>query len=868
MKQCITILLLFISISTFATHNRAGEITYRQISAYTYEITLITYTYTPSYANASRDVLPIDWGDGTMSNIPRIEKVDLPDYYSKNTYKMIHTFPGPGNYVIIMEDPNRNQGVVNIFDSVNIPFSIKTTLRIDPIVGYNNTPVLLNPPVDKAALHQRFVHNPAAYDSDGDSLAYRLTQCTGQNGEPIPNYTYPDASKSFYVDSITGDMVWDSPVELGIYNVAMVVEEWRKGVKIGEVERDIQIEVFDSKNHTPEFDSIPNFCVRAGDTVRFMVHAKDIDNNKINLIASGGPLDMVANKAHFDSQSGTGDVSSEFVWVPQCEEVRQQPYTVLFKATDLNTDISLAGFLYVSISVIGHSPVDLQANSQSVSVNLSWKDSLCNNEVSYNVYRSRQSTSHVTQYCETGLPQDLAPSYKFVARVDSSKISYFDNNHGIGLSPGFTYCYRMVSNYVDSFPSYISDEICVELKPSFPVITNVSVNKTDALTGEVFVAWSKPREFDSIVFPKPYQYKLYRSYGMYGANPELISTIDGLNDTTFTDVALSTQDSAVSYLVEFYSLASGSPILIGAPPVCSSPFLSGIPMNKKVALHLQTQVGWENDTVYVFRKQQNTNLYDSLGIFRDGEFVDTGLVNLQSYCYYVKTSGYFESSALPARVYNYSQIACVIPQDTIPPKSPKFTIVQNCDEFSRTITWKRDTLDEIQKVFVYFKDCRASNFVKIATLLPNVTSYIHIFSDTTRNMAGCYYIAQLDSAGNESIHSFDSCMYNCPMYVLPNIFTPNGDGKNDVYHPFKNRFVEKVDMKIYDSWGNLVFESKNPELNWNGYNQQSGKPSDDGVFYYVCDVYEYWADCNINPRTLVGFIHKFSEGKNILIQNE
>ena len=52
MKNIIIIISLFAltALQTFATHNRAGEITYKHISGYTYEFTLITYTYTPSLA--------------------------------------------------------------------------------------------------------------------------------------------------------------------------------------------------------------------------------------------------------------------------------------------------------------------------------------------------------------------------------------------------------------------------------------------------------------------------------------------------------------------------------------------------------------------------------------------------------------------------------------------------------------------------------------------------------------------------------------------------------------------------------------------------------------------------------------------------
>jgi len=48
-------------LMVYATHQRAAEITYRHVSGLTYEITLISYTFTPSPANAFRDYLTINW---------------------------------------------------------------------------------------------------------------------------------------------------------------------------------------------------------------------------------------------------------------------------------------------------------------------------------------------------------------------------------------------------------------------------------------------------------------------------------------------------------------------------------------------------------------------------------------------------------------------------------------------------------------------------------------------------------------------------------------------------------------------------------------------------------------------------------------
>ncbi len=91
---------------------------------------------------------------------------------------------------------------------------------------------------------QPFIHNANAFDPDGDSLSYELIFCKGSEGLPIPGYSYPAASNSFSLDAITGDLVWDSPTGCGEYNVAFLIKEWRNGVLIGFVERDMQITIF------------------------------------------------------------------------------------------------------------------------------------------------------------------------------------------------------------------------------------------------------------------------------------------------------------------------------------------------------------------------------------------------------------------------------------------------------------------------------------------------------------------------------------------------------------------------------------------------------------------------------------------------
>jgi len=104
-------------------------------------------------------------------------------------------------------------------------------------------------------------------------------------------------------------------------------------------------------------------------------------------------------------------------------------------------------------------------------------------------------------------------------------------------------------------------------------------------------------------------------------------------------------------------------------------------------------------------------------------------------------------------------------------------------------------------------------------------------------IAGCYAVTAVDTFFNESAFSNIVCIDNCPNYVLPNVFTPNGDGANDFFIPFPFRFVDRIELRVFNRWGNLVFETNDPAINWDG-NDLSGNTLNEATYYYTCRVFE------------------------------
>lgn len=88
------------------------------------------------------------------------------------------------------------------------------------------------------------------------------------------------------------------------------------------------------------------------------------------------------------------------------------------------------------------------------------------------------------------------------------------------------------------------------------------------------------------------------------------------------------------------------------------------------------------------------------------------------------------------------------------------------------------------------------------------------------NQAGCAdSITKCFTVTNESI------------VIIPNMFTPNGDGKNDVFFITTNA-VKELSCSIYDRWGLKVAELDAVDEGWDGRTTK-GKPAQDGVYYYI-----------------------------------
>ncbi len=65
---------------------------------------------------------------------------------------------------------------------------------------------------------------------------------------------------------------------------------------------------------------------------------------------------------------------------------------------------------------------------------------------------------------------------------------------------------------------------------------------------------------------------------------------------------------------------------------------------------------------------------------------------------------------------------------------------------------------------------------------------------------------------------------------VPNVFSPNGDSFNDLFQLQTNQSLQNFELRIFDRWGGLLFESTDPGFGWDG--TASGKQMNPGVYAY------------------------------------
>ncbi len=140
-------------------------------------------------------------------------------------------------------------------------------------------------------------------------------------------------------------------------------------------------------------------------------------------------------------------------------------------------------------------------------------------------------------------------------------------------------------------------------------------------------------------------------------------------------------------------------------------------------------------------------------------------------------------------------------------------------------------------------DKNLCDYLSIPLTAPNLDNAIYLWStgDTTQ-------VINVSEPGTYSVHvTFGQCVlsdtvnveggFGSPALYIPNAFTPNGNGLNEIFYAYGTD-ITTFRMRIFDRWGELIFESTDINHGWDGF--YKGRLVQNDV--YVC-VTDYTTEC-------------------------
>lgn len=392
--QLIILSTLFFSIKPYsakASHAAGGEIAYEWVSDSTYRlfykffrdcsgapqlpsvelcyvntcnsaqvgsITLNTLTFLP---DGTVNGNPVSTGCGGYATKCSSPTASIPGY-REWWYTGIITLPSRcSSWRFSVSVQARNTGIANILNSSSYDLYLEATLN-NVVAQGNSSPVFSVKPVPYVCLGQPYTYNNGVVDANGDSLVFEMLQplawATSGPGGPtdctlspfpvtfasaIPAYNTTNnplqTNNTFSLSSTTGQMSF-TPGLLGQHAITMNVKEYRRGVQIGSVMRDIQVQVLTCSTAQPTISPVPGTfqndslingtieaCIGTPMSFCFLVKTTDTSAvlvSKDNHIAAA-PGSMVTYTGKKDSIQGC------FSWTPTLSDAGLKIFTVTVK---------------------------------------------------------------------------------------------------------------------------------------------------------------------------------------------------------------------------------------------------------------------------------------------------------------------------------------------------------------------------------------------------------------------------------------------------------------------------------------------------------------------------------------------------------
>lgn len=335
MKYLYSLFVALFAFSSGATHLMGGEITLLELPNGQHRVNLIAYRDMNGINMAATALFTFSGPNGqqftrVVSQDSVISGTVLPMYpYGVEVYYFSDTvtFPSYGHWHVSWSNCCRNGAIQNLSNPLGESMYLSTDIVLDS-ASSNSTPFFLVPAAIYLPLNTAWQYNPLPFDVDGDSLVWSIDQPLDDSASYCAGYTTPPsaAANPLSLDSATGTISWTAD-SVGHYVISILVEQYRNGVYVGEVRRDMQFIVVPAGTGFPYWSAFNganpqdtiNVSVPASSPLSFDIEASHTDSTQqLYMSAYSSLLRPGASNATF-SVSPTGvnkDIKGTFSFTP------------------------------------------------------------------------------------------------------------------------------------------------------------------------------------------------------------------------------------------------------------------------------------------------------------------------------------------------------------------------------------------------------------------------------------------------------------------------------------------------------------------------------------------------------------------------
>lgn len=704
----------------------------------------------------------------------------------------------PNGYYLTKERCCRNTLSVNLaIPDVGFVFTLDF-----PDAAIQNSSPLFNPFPTEAFLcvNATSVIDFGATDVDGDSLVYSFTeplQGASTNFDPNPAVASakPYAAAPWAVDYSTDNqiggpiaMTIDSqtgviegqPTAIGFFTIAVKVEEYRDGVKIGEIRREIQLESSACDVDVPSTitteDGMLEYEIYANTEFCIDITATDVNEGDILFLSADGELfdGSIVPMANFETVNGESTVTQTFCWSPLCTNVSDDPYLVTFTAfSEGCAPEILVTTLDILITVIldDDEPTDITGPIP---------DGGTTPGAIIDLY---DPTTHCFdfEFTDPNVADSLfVRASSEILGFDSVTMEEYEIDQGTISIP---FCWDVVCADVQDEPYLVDFQV---------IAINCEVNDTTFYTVPITVI---VQDNEPTTFIQPVQEIFWEYYSQETFCFPVIVT-----DGNYFDTLQVTADSEIFLRpsAPVFDTLNGNSAVEGE--LCWTPECSDVREAPYQVIFKATANSCKTDDVVLYPVE----IYLTLPPENGAEFTlpEEGLYIEHFIGDEIILVDVFGSDPDPYDTLSLSAVSRAMTADGSP---ASFESMKSVTAVVGEFEWNPNCLDVDSEVYPVTFILTSSSCQKVN----QIERTINVFVTTP-------------TLGN--------------IEPIPNVITPNGDGKNEEWtiEDKNDPCLIGFNSKIYDRWGKEVFVTSDPSFYWDA-KYASGNTAEQGQYFYIIE---------------------------------